>query len=192
MWRASIEYFYASYKSYYECKRKLSPQFFTFYASLMAYLANIANQCLNSKYSFFGFNVLVCINLILLCGDIKENMGPKTKPNDNLSVCHWNVNSLPSHNFQKIAVLESFVAMHKFDIICISENFPNNTYKDNDLNLNSYILLRADHPSNAKRGGVCIYYKETLALLANILMNLSIFYQASSFYFRIFPIATLI
>ena len=25
-------------------------------------------------------------------------------------------------------------------------------------------LLRADHPSNAKRGGVCIYYKETLAL----------------------------
>ena len=25
-------------------------------------------------------------------------------------------------------------------------------------------MLRADHPSNAKRGGVCIYYKETLAL----------------------------
>ena len=25
-------------------------------------------------------------------------------------------------------------------------------------------LLRADHPSNAKRGGVCIYYQEPLAL----------------------------
>ena len=25
-------------------------------------------------------------------------------------------------------------------------------------------MLRADHPSNAKRGRVCIYYKETLAL----------------------------
>ena len=86
------------------------------------------------------------------------------KPNDNLSVCHWNVNSIPSHNFQKIAVLENFVAIHKFDIICISQTFLNNTYKDNDLNSNGYSLLRADHPSNAKRGGVCIYHKETLAL----------------------------
>ena len=87
--------------------------------------------------------------------------GPKTKSNDNLSVCHWNVNSIPSHSFQKIAVLKSFVAIHKFDIICISETFLNNTYEDNDLNLNGYSLLQADHP---KSRGVCIYYKETLAL----------------------------
>ena len=40
----------------------------------------------------------------------------------------------------------------------------NNTYEDNELNLNVYSLLRADHPSNAKRGRVCIYYKEPLAL----------------------------
>ena len=44
--------------------------------------------------------------------------------------------------------------MHKFDIICLSVTFLNNTYKDNDLNLNGYSLLRADHPSNAKMGGV--------------------------------------
>ena len=129
----------------------------------MGYLVNIANQCLNSKYLFFGFYIMVFINLILLCGDIEENPRPKTKPNDNLSVCHWNVNSIPSHNFQKIAVLESFVAMHKFDIICISETFLSSTYEDNNLNLNCYSLLRVDHPSNAKRGGVCIYCKETLA-----------------------------
>ena len=66
--------------------------------------------------------------------------------------------------FQKMAVLESFVARHKFDIICISETFLNNTYEDNDFNLNGYCLLGADHPSNAKRGGICIYYKETLVL----------------------------
>ena len=54
--------------------------------------------------------------------------------------------------------------MHKFDIICLSVTFLNDTYKDNDLNLNGYSLLRADHPSNAKRGGVCIYYKENLPL----------------------------
>ena len=104
-----------------------------------AYLVNIANQCLSSKYSVFSFYIMVFINLILLCGDFEENPGPKTKPNDKHSVCHWNVNSIHSHNFQKIAVLESFVAMHKFDMICI-------------LNVNS--SLQADHPSNAKRGGV--------------------------------------
>ena len=163
LWRDSIVRFHASSKSYYQGKRKLSPKFFTFYASLMAYLVNIINQCLSSKYSF-GFYILVFINLILLCGYIEKNPGPKTKPYDNLSVCHWNVNNIPSHNFQKIVVFEDFVAMHKFDIICISETFLNNTYEDNDLNLNGYNLLRADHPSNAKRGGVCIYYKEILAL----------------------------
>ena len=27
-----------------------------------------------------------------------------------------------------------------------------------------YSLVRADHPSNLKRGGVCIYYKESLGV----------------------------
>ena len=116
----------------------------------MAYLVNIANHCFNSKYSFFGFYILVFINLIPLCGDIEENPGPKTKLNDNLSVCHWNVNSISSHNFHKIAVFESFVAILQFDKICISGTFLNNTYKDSDLNLNGYSLLRTDYPSNPK------------------------------------------
>ena len=44
------------------------------------------------------------------------------------------------------------------------ESSLNNTYQDNDLNLNGYNLLQVDHQSNGKRGEVCIYYKETLAL----------------------------
>ena len=88
VWRSFGEgCFHAFSKSYYQGKKKLSPQFFTFYASLMAYLVNITDQCLSSKYYFLGFNILVFINLILLCGDIEENPGPKPKPNDNLSVC---------------------------------------------------------------------------------------------------------
>ena len=35
---------------------------------------------------FFGFNILVFINLILLCGNIEENLQPKTERNGNLSV----------------------------------------------------------------------------------------------------------
>ena len=55
LWRRSIGRFQASYESYYEGKRQLSPLLFTFYVSLMAYLVNIANQFVNSKNSFFWF-----------------------------------------------------------------------------------------------------------------------------------------
>ena len=31
--------------------------------------------------------------------------------------------------------------------------------------INAYSLLGADHPSNSKRGGVCLYFKEHLPLI---------------------------
>ena len=30
---------------------------------------------------------------------------------------------------------------------------------DSSFQLDGYKVIRADHPSNTKRGGVCIYYK---------------------------------
>ena len=35
---------------------------------------------------------------------------------------------------------------------------------DKDLMIEGYNLIRSDHPSNTKRGGICIYYKESLAV----------------------------
>ena len=35
---------------------------------------------------------------------------------------------------------------------------------DNDIAVESYNIVPADHPSNHKKGGVCIYYKESLAV----------------------------
>ena len=50
-------------------------------------------------------------------------------------------------------------------MICISE-----THLDSDtstvnenLAIVDYTLIRADHPSNTKQGGVCIYYRHSLA-----------------------------
>ena len=37
-------------------------------------------------------------------------------------------------------------------------------YNDDNLEIHGYNLIRADHPSEDKRGGVCIYYKNTLSL----------------------------
>ena len=53
----------------------------------------------------------------------KSSQGSKAKSNNNFYLCHQHVNSVPSINFQKIAIPECFVAMHKFESNCISKNF---------------------------------------------------------------------
>ena len=52
----------------------------------------------------------------------------------------------------------------KFDVICISEIYLNSDTStiDENLEIVGYTLIRADHPSNTKWGGVCIYYKHSL------------------------------
>ena len=37
--------------------------------------------------------------------------------------------------------------------------------EDERINIEGYNLLSVDHPSNKKRGGVCMYYKEHLPII---------------------------
>ena len=139
----------------------------------------------------FKFIKSTCLNLILyisilvlyancfwldkivlkLSGDIEENPGPKPISNQSFSICHWNLNSISAHNYIKVSLLRAYISTHKFDVICISETYLDSDTSDDDDNLKiaGYNLIRADHPSNTKRGGVCIYYKHSLAFkLLNI------------------------
>ena len=54
--------------------------------------------------------------------------------------------------------------INKFDIICISEPYrdSNTSPNDNNLKISGDNLIRSDHPSNNKGGGICIYYKHFL------------------------------
>ena len=36
---------------------------------------------------------------------------------------------------------------------------------DNRIKIDGYNLIRSDHPSDSKKGGVCIYYKEHIPLV---------------------------
>ena len=127
----------------------------------------------------FYFQVLVylhwyTISILLLSGDIETNPGPVSSNLESLSICHWNLNSIaaenfvkvPAENFVKVPLLEAYVTANKFDIICLSETFLNSTFLNDDLrlSLNGYSLLRADHPSDTKKGGVCIFYKDHLPI----------------------------
>ena len=59
-----------------------------------------------------------------------------------------------------------FIDKMQDDFICISETYLDSSVQsgDRDISINGYNLIHADHPSNNKRGGVCIYYRESLAV----------------------------
>ena len=149
---------------------KIFLQYFTlpFIALLSMHIIIVFYNVMNPLLSiiilaFFCQNFSISY-LLLICGDIHPNPGPKDK--GNLSICHWNINSIPAHNFIKLSLLQSFNSIHKFDLICISESFLNSSFScDNSaLDLNGYKLVRSDHPQDIRRGGVCIYYKESLPI----------------------------
>ena len=110
------------------------------------------------------------IKLLLVCsGDIEINPGLKTK--NQISLCHWDLNGLAAHNFTKVSLLQAWCVTHDYDIICLTETFPDSSISNDDerINFKGYNLLRADHPSNKKRGGVSMYYKEHLPLIKEMI-----------------------
>ena len=92
---------------------------------------------------------------IKINGDIELNPRPKQKQNQSLSICYWNRNSIPAHNLQKLELLQGYISNNKVDILCLSETFLNSDIScdDNNLQLPGFDLVRADYPSNTKRGG---------------------------------------
>ena len=103
--------------------------------------------------------------LLLESGDIETNPGPRRF--FFIKFCHWNLNGLAAHDFVEMSSIETFIRTHNFDSLCLSETFLDSSVdiSDTRININGYPLLRAEHPSNTKRGGVCLYYKNYLPVI---------------------------
>ena len=127
-------------------------------------LSKLATRLMFHWKAFFILSLLFICSLLLLHGDIESNPGPRNSKNHLPSFCHWNLNSLPAHNFSKMLLLKAYNAIYKYDFICLSETFLDSSIPSDhvSLELEGYKLVRADHPNNVKRGGVCIYYKESI------------------------------
>ena len=124
-----------------------------------------------SKLTFpdYTLTIIFFINkfkhLLLLSGDTEVNPDPKRSYN--IKFCQWNLNGLAAADFIKVPLIQDLITTSNFDILCLSERFLDSSIPDDDLNIqiNGYSLLRADHPNNFKRGGVYIYFKESLPLI---------------------------
>ena len=77
----------------------------------------------------------------------------------------------------KVAALKAYNSVYKYDFICVSETFLNSSFVSNDKDLmkEGYNSIRRDHPSYTKRGGVCIYYKESSAVRIKNITSLTEF-----------------
>ena len=121
----------------------------------------------------------------MLSGDAELKPGHKQSSINAFSICHWNLNSLPAHNYAKIFILKAYIAIHRFDIIiCISETYldSNTSTVDNNLEISGYNLIQSDHPSKNKWGGICIYYKHFLPLR---ILNIQYLQECTNFEMKI-------
>ena len=94
-------------------------------------------------------------------------MNPGPKKSSSLTFFHWNLNGIAAHDFAKISLIQSHALFYNIDIIFLSETFLDSSIETNNpkLNIPGYTLLRSDHPSNIKRGGVCMFYKDYLPVI---------------------------
>ena len=115
-----------------------------------------------SLASHIILSLLYLRSLLPLHGDIKSKPWPRNSKNHLSSFC--NLGSLPACNFQKMLLLKAYNAIYKHDFICLSESYLDTMIPSDhiSLDLEGYKLVCADHPSNVKQGGICMYYKEPL------------------------------
>ena len=81
-------------------------------------------------------------------------------------VCDWNLNSIWVEDFFKLSKISAFLNVHQFDTFYLTETFLDSLTSSEDprLAIAGYKLFRCDHPSNLRRDGVCIYFKDHLPL----------------------------
>ena len=62
--------------------------------------------------------------------------------------------------------MEAFNTFHKFDLICLSEIYlySSISIEEKSLIIDDYKLLHLGHPSDTKRGGVCLHKKKAISL----------------------------
>ena len=100
------------------CECKLIRNFITMLEILL-----LCYYYLESNY--MSFLTLLYMFILLQChGDIEKNPGPRKLKKKSLSLCHWNLNSLPAHNFSKLTQLKAYISMYKLDFICLIRNLP--------------------------------------------------------------------
>lgn len=147
--------------------------FITIFQKCPVFRRKVLDQVQRITHFAFVMTYLVCVPsedvfsqkfLLLFAGDIETNPGPHT---DNcLKFFHWNLNSICARDNIKISLIEAYNSIHRFDVIAISESMLNSSISNEDIFIEGFSkeIYRNDHPSNTRKGGVCLYFREGLPI----------------------------
>ena len=108
--------------------------------------------CTGYTICYIQYTLWLFSRAILLSGDIEKNPGP-----DTLKFCTWNLNSITAYDFLRVALLEAYNSVHKYDLIGIVETHLDTTINETRLALDGFTFYKSNHPQNMKRGGVGLY-----------------------------------
>ena len=100
------------------------------------------------------------ILILLLSNDIELNPGPSA--GNCLTFMNWNLNSLGKDNFSRIQTIEAHNSLHNYDIISLCETSLTDETSSQVPVMTGYTYVPANHPDNVSRGGVGLFYKDTL------------------------------
>ena len=135
--------------------------------------ANFSGLMCQDVLLLIGLQIIFVLIVIQLChlfplqvfNNVQLNPGPKKS--SSLTFFHWNLNGIAAPDFAKISLIQSHALSYNIDIIFLSKAFLDSSIEANNpkLNIPGYNLLRSDHPSNIKRGGVCMFYKDYLPVI---------------------------
>ena len=104
------------------------------------------------------------IILIILSNDVHLNPGPNYQ-NNFFNFMSWNVNSLSKDNFQRVRLIEAHNAIFNYDLISIGETSLNDSVELPESLLKDYTFVHANNPANTRRGGVGLFYKNSLPVI---------------------------
>ena len=85
---------------------------------------------------------------------------------NSLKFCHWNLDSIVVNDFIKIPLIEAYNSFYNYDLIALSETYLDSSITNETISLTGFSkeIFRCDHPDGMKRGGICLFFKDILAI----------------------------
>ena len=77
----------------------------------------------------------------------------------------WNLNSIVKDNFHRVSLIEAHNSLFNYDLISICKTCLNDSIELPETLLDEYTFVPVNNPANTRRGGVGLFYKNSLPVV---------------------------
>ena len=99
---------------------------------------------------------------LFICVDVAENPGPN--PSGLFRFSHWNCNSLPAHNYQRISSIQAHITTNDLHLFAVTESALHKNIPNDQIDIPGFNAIRNDLPENDSHGGVLIFHRADLGV----------------------------